>query len=217
LSGLATNAAKSVEDTAKWATGGAGLPINIKSSFDSMATNGAFAVALAQGSAEQSVLKERVVEPSSDTVNASTVNAAAARIVGNDKVPGVTGNTFGQTEIAITSYIDFLNETNAAFDTLSQNSLSYLAQQTQIAQSQWNAVNQEYQTIRADFNARNSDLYNVATAAVKSLDSTNPDYSKLTNLYNGIPKLISMINSQVEAIKKIIADLSNKISTVQNT
>ena len=214
LSGLATNAAKSVEDAAKWATGGAGLPAGIKASFDKVATNSAFAVNLSQGSAEAPVLKERVVEPSSDTVNAATVDAAATRIVGNDKVPDVaSNNTSGSAEIAVTSYVDFLNETNAALDALTQNSLSYLSQQPQISQSQWNTVNQEYQTIRATFNARNTDLVNAATSAVNSLDSADPNYTRLVNVYNGFSKLFDLVKKQSETVKQIIANLANKITT----
>jgi len=214
LSGLATNAAKSVGDAAKWATGGAGLPAGVKAGFDSMATNGAFAVNLAQGSAEQSVLKERVVEPSSDTVNAVTVNAAAARIVGNDKVPNVTStNTSGSAGIAIMAYVDLLNETNAALDALTQSKLAYLSQQTQISQSQWNDVNQEYQAIRASFNAQNANLIDAASAAVKSLDTADPNYTKLVNIYNGFGKLFNLVKAQSETVKQIIADLANKIAT----
>ena len=214
LSGLATNAAKSVEDAAKWATGGAGLTPGIKAGFDSVASNSAFAVNLSQGTAEESVLKERIVEPSVNTVNSATVDAAAARIVGNDKVPDVaSNNTSGSAEIAVTSYVDFLNETNAALDALTQNSLSYLSQQPQISQSQWNTVNQEYQTIRATFNARNTDLVNAATSAVNSLDSADPNYARLVNVYNGFSKLFDLVKKQSETVKQIIANLANKITT----
>ena len=89
LSGLATNAAKSVTDAAKWVTGGAGLSTGVKSLMDSVASNSAFSIGFTDNKAEESVLKERVVEPAENTINDQTVSAAATRIVGNAKVPDV--------------------------------------------------------------------------------------------------------------------------------
>jgi len=213
LSGLATNAAKSVEDAAKWAKGAA-LPADVKAGFDKMAANGAFAVNLAQGKAEEPVLKERVVEPSTNTVNSATVDAAGDRIVGNAKVPNSSGSgSSGSAEIAVTSYVELLNETNAALDSLTQNSLTYLSQQQQISQSQWNTANQEYQAIRASFNARNNDLIDNATSSINSLSTADPNYARLVNIYNNFGKLFNLVKTQSETVKKIISDLANKIAT----
>jgi len=57
LSGLATNAAKSVSDTLDWAKNTPGLPADIKSKFDEAAVNGAFAVNLAAAKVDFSMLK----------------------------------------------------------------------------------------------------------------------------------------------------------------
>lgn len=91
LSGLANNAAKSVEDTVAWAKNSASLPASVKSAFDSVATNASFAVNFVKSKLGAPVKQEEVVTPAVDTVNLSTVNAAASRIVGNDKVPNVLG------------------------------------------------------------------------------------------------------------------------------
>ena len=89
LSGLATNAAKSVPDTLNWAKNTPGLPADIKSKFDAAAVNGAFAVNLAQTKIDPSMLQEYTPLAAEDTVNTATLEAAAKRIVGNAKVPSI--------------------------------------------------------------------------------------------------------------------------------
>ena len=91
LAGIANNAAKSVENTVAWAKNSASLPASIKSTFDSVATNASFAVNFVKSKLGAPVLQEEVVTPAVNTVNVTTVNAAARRIVGNDKVPNVLG------------------------------------------------------------------------------------------------------------------------------
>lgn len=89
LSGLATNAAKSVSNTLDWAKNSPDLPANIKSKFDAAAVNGAFAVNLAQTKIDPSMLQEYTPVAAVDTVNTDTLEAAAKRIVGNAKVPSI--------------------------------------------------------------------------------------------------------------------------------
>ena len=89
LSGLATNAAKSVPDTLDWAKNAPGLPTDIKTKFDAAAVNGAFAVNLTQTKIDPSMLQEYTPVAAVDTVNTATLEAAAARIVGNPKVPSI--------------------------------------------------------------------------------------------------------------------------------
>lgn len=89
LSGLATNAAKSVPNTLDWAKNTPGLPADIKSKFDAAAVNGAFAVNLAQTKIDPSMLQEYTPVAAIDTVNTDTLEAAAKRIVGNAKVPSI--------------------------------------------------------------------------------------------------------------------------------
>ena len=89
LSGLATNAAKSVPNTLDWAKNVPGLPADIKSKFDAAAVNGAFAVNLAQTKIDPSMLQEYTPLAAEDTVNTATLEAAAKRIVGNAKVPSI--------------------------------------------------------------------------------------------------------------------------------
>ena len=89
LSGLATNAAKSVPNTLDWAKNSPELPADIKSKFDAASVNSAFAVNLAQTKIDPSMLQEYTPVAAVDTVNTDTLNAAAKRIVGNAKVPSI--------------------------------------------------------------------------------------------------------------------------------
>ena len=89
LSGLATNAAKSVPNTLDWAKNTPGLSADVKSKFDSAAVNGAFAVNLTQTKIDPSMLQEYTPVAAINTVNTDTLDAAAKRIVGNAKVPSI--------------------------------------------------------------------------------------------------------------------------------
>jgi hypothetical protein len=97
LSGLATNAAKSVSNTLDWAKNIPGLPADIKSNFDAAAVNGAFAVNLAQTKVDFSMLQEYTPLAAIDTVNTDTLEAAAKRIVGNAKVPSILPANIGSS------------------------------------------------------------------------------------------------------------------------
>ena len=94
LSGLATNAAKSVPDTLNWAKNTPGLPADVKSKFDAAAVNGAFAVNLTETKVDFSMLQEYTPVAATDTVNTDTLDAAAKRIVGNPKVPSILPANF---------------------------------------------------------------------------------------------------------------------------
>ena len=108
LSGLATNAAKSVQDTLDWAKNTPGLPADIKSKFDAAAVNGAFAVNLAQTKIDPSMLQEYTPVAATDTVNTDTLEAAAKRIVGNAKVPSILPANIGSSVYANTKDEDLI-------------------------------------------------------------------------------------------------------------
>lgn len=224
LAGLAINAAKSVPDTLKWATGSGAvpglpnlpsvpaLPPDVAAKFDAAATNGAFAVNLTQGKIEPPVKQEEIVEPASNTVNTDTLDAAAARVVGNDKVPTVTASSASAAETAILAYVDLMNTANASLDALAIR-LAPLTKQSQISQSDWTVVNDEYILIKATFNSRNVALGSAADNAIRSLPQSDPSYSRLVNMYNGLSKVFALLKTQSETNKKIIANLANKIAT----
>jgi hypothetical protein len=86
LTGVALNAAKSVGDTLAWAKGES-LPAGVKGAFDTAARDGAFAANFADTKLNGAMLLEVPAAPAIATADRSTVDAAAVRVVGNEKVP----------------------------------------------------------------------------------------------------------------------------------
>lgn len=214
LSGVSTLAAKNAAGAAALLTG-ASTTANFGPLTDKVKdvmSNSAFAVKLTEGKVEPPLKQEEPAPAATNTVNSDTVDAAGTRIVGNDKVPDVTtSGSSSSAEIAIMSYVDLLNETNAAFDSLAAK-LSSLSGVNQITQDQWSTVNQEYIAIKATFNARYKGLGAAADQAIRSLPQTDPNYARLVNIYNGLSKLQALLKAQSETIKKIIDELASKIT-----
>ncbi len=216
LSGLATNAAKSVQDTLKWATGKPGLPADVKSKFDSMATNGAFAVTLTQEKTEEPVLKEKIIEPSENTVNSTTVDAAAARVVGNDKVPTVVTGTATGEYIAISGFAQFVRELTAAFDALQQRINAINSQYQTITQDQWNTINNEAVALRATVRARIEALNAAALAEQNNIPDSGQNFAQKTALrtFNDIiDTYLPAMDQSSDKVRQLIKDLANKIYT----
>lgn len=215
IAGLATNAAKSVTDTLAWTKNSPQLPTQVKSVMDKVAANSAFAVNLTESKVDSALKQEEPAPVATDTVNSVTVDAAAARIVGNDKVPIVTASSGGGAEITILNFIELMNNANASFDVL-MSRVNTLSQQSQLSQTDWNEVNEEFLLIKSTYNSKHIELRTAADTAIKTVLPTDPNYAKLINLYNGLPKLFELLKVQSETIKKIIASLAAKISTVQS-
>ena len=85
VAGLANNAAKSVSKTVDSLRGLA--PPDVQSAFDTMARDSAYAVTFAQTKVDKLVLGQVTAEPAVNTVDAATIQAAATRVLGNDKIP----------------------------------------------------------------------------------------------------------------------------------
>ena len=224
LAGLATNAAKSVTDTLKWATGtGAvpglpnlpgvpALPADVAAKFNAAAVNGAFAVNLTQGKVEPPLKQEVVVEPATDTVNTATVTAAAERVVGNDKVPSVVsngGNNDAATKTAI--YISLVGSTYA--DALSiETKIFDLESAATISQESWNIINQEFIAVKATYNARIDEVQSAAATAINALGA--PQNASLVQKYTSAQSLITKsLFPLFNSIKQRLKTLANKIST----
>jgi hypothetical protein len=101
LAGTALNAAKSAGDTVKWASGQltsaasnitsgvASAGNNIKSAFDTVARDAAFAVDFSNEKIDSAMSNEEIPPAINNTVDRKTLNAAVTRIVGNKKIPEV--------------------------------------------------------------------------------------------------------------------------------
>lgn len=176
VAGLANNAARSVTDTVKNLQN---LPVSsdIKAQFDNLTKNTAFAVQFTDTKVSEPVVNETTPEPARDSVDASTVTAAAERVVGNPKVPAATETT-GPTGPG------FL-EMNVAWDwikgltdnlILIEKSVTALLPLPEISESQYSTVAADYQAQKEEFNAKYS-IYqrNVIEAIKKMPDGRNKD------------------------------------------
>lgn len=88
LAGTALNAAKSVTDTFKWATGG-DIGSALKTQFDQAARAADFATSFAQSKINDAVAQTAEPGAALDTANRDTVDAAVTRVTGNAKIPPV--------------------------------------------------------------------------------------------------------------------------------
>lgn len=183
LSGLATNAAKSVPDALKWATGTGAVPglpnmpdasalsAEVKASFDEMATNGAFAVSLTQGKLEPELKQEEIVEPAEDTIDSDTLDAAAQRILGDDKIPDVIGmGSSIAADYATGEFALFVDTVYAEAMSIS-NRVSYYERIYSVTQENWRTVNQEFITVKEQFNSKVESIQTIADDAVTALGS----------------------------------------------
>lgn len=212
LSGLATNAAKSVTDTANWAKNVPGLPADIKAKFDATAVNGAFAVNLTQAKVDEPVLQETKPVAADNTVNSATVDAAGQRVVGNDKVPGVSGDsTYTDATTKIQARLTFANEIFVGFEALEPTATAY-EKASSITQSQWETLNAELTVVRATFNARAQALTDAAYAAVEALPS-GPVKNRLVAALNKSNDTNKALTAYAKILIKRVKDLANKIAT----
>lgn len=198
LVGTVLNAAKSLPAAANWAKG-LPVPPSIKTAFDQVARDGAFAVDLANQNITNSLKQEIVPVPASDTVNRETLNAASSRVVGNAKVPPVDYNNTPKVDI-----VKFGSAVNAA-------SQDFVALRIEL-QTTTKRLAAEGLPIRVrlleqrlgDFNALDSKLLGLSREA------------KLVELQIGsVPPQLAIIESLQESVAKLIAALTNTIQQLK--
>lgn len=214
LSGLATNAAKSVEQTVQWATGAPNLPAEVKDKFTATAVNSAFAVNLTQTKVDPPVKQETKPEPAAATVNAETQDAAAKRVVGNDKVPSVSAE--GGVAAAKEKTQAFLDITKVAFAAFEAAvaKVDELEKSTVVTQAQLDAINAELAPARATYNSRVNGLRDEASDAINALPPTSTTRKNLVNVYNRITQvIIPALIEYVKAYKQRFEALKGRITT----
>ena len=213
LSGLATNAAKSVTDTANWAKNAPGLPADIKAKFDTTAVNGAFAVNLTQAKVDEPVLQETKPVAADNTVNSATVDAAAKRVTGDERVPQVSSSN-STSDVAIFAFAEFLNSLKASFTALKTQIISIDKEYQTITQEQWNTVNGEAVALRATVRARFRDLEAAAIKEYEKLPGEGQTYGQrvAVRTYNSTTDTFSLVTEISEEVRKLLKDLANKIS-----
>jgi hypothetical protein len=214
LSGLAINAAKSVTDTANWAKNAPGLPADIKAKFDATAVNGAFAVNLTQDKVDEPVLQETKPVAADNTVNSATVDAAAKRVTGDERVPQVSGNN-SASAVAVFAFADFIKSLSTSFSALKTKINSINQEYQTITQEQWNLLNSEAITLRATVRARLADLNSAALKELDAIENLNLGrYTRnnIVNTYNFTLDDAKSMTALSEEIRQLLKELAFKIS-----
>jgi hypothetical protein len=229
VAGLATMAAKSVDSTLSYLKNGAGnlpalpglpaipgadaLTNNVKSAFDNIATNSAFAVNLTKQKIEPPFKQETTPEPAVGTANTETVSAACTRVVGNEKVPSVTpaDGGIGDVREKLRAWLSLQDSTYEGLKALLPTIEEY-EKATSITQEQWEVLNAELQTVRATYNARTTPLQNIAVDAVNALPSSgSKEIAK--SAVSKAQDAAKALREYAVIIVKRVKDLANKIVT----
>jgi hypothetical protein len=188
------------------------LPAEIKDKFNSVATNGAFAVNFTKTKLDLPVLQETKPVPAVGTVDNQTQDAAAKRIVGNDKIPEVAksnANIFP----AIFAFKDFVTNLTASFSILKNTVESILADNTSITQEQWNTVNSEAVVLRATVNARVTELNTAASNEIDKIPAARQTFEQKNAVqqYNFALEDLQALAKLSDQVRVLIKNLANKI------
>ena len=224
LAGMSLNAAKSLPSAEAFAKG---LPIpgdvtgSVKAEFDKNVRDGAFAVNLADTKVPEPFKAIDIPVPKNNTVSRATVDAAATRIAGNDKIPppnygppapadeSVGLTQLKQIQAMLTEIVPLLNkrlkQVYAADDLVKP-----LQNQQQITSAEWEAANAAYQSGRAEYNeivvpklGELNALYDRAESRVRTITSKD-----ITTLYEVLEAGLKISKN----VKEQLASLQNKIA-----
>lgn len=208
LTGTVLNAAKSLPNTVDWAKG-LPLPPGVKTSFDTVARDSAFAVDFAKQKVDNSLKQEIVPTPASDTVNRETLNAAATRVVGNPKVPPVSysSKTTQRTPRELDAAISvILNNINILID--ASIVVMSKSDRTRAETNSYNADIRNLELLIADLQAADGQLLEI----VRESNALEPPFPAITaraeTIIEKAKKAIAVIQSAIDSLRKTLANLS---------
>jgi len=214
--GAALNSAVSPEQAANFLKGIPVVGENLAEKFTANTRDGAFATILAKDKIPPVFKAEVTPEPAADTVNRDTVNAASARVVGNPKVPEPN---YGPSQ-PIRSIAEQNAELKSAFDEVLRSlesiesksvrveaNLSALEMQATITETEFNAINSEFEGLRFQYLAQSRSFARVR----ETFDSSVPAV-QLTNRKVAIKVQLTTteLASTLVSYKDRIAELSKK-------
>lgn len=223
LAGLATNAAKSVAGTEALLKN-LGVPADVTAGFtDAFNKNirdGAFAAKFSETKVPLPFKAEIVPVPAELTVQRPTVDAASARVIGNEKVPepnygpvapepDAEKRTIAEITRLATELAALIAKTDQELTAL-DSKVTALESQQNITDAEWQAVNAERQSVRSRYNAvvvpLNSQFIEVFNSAN---ETTRVAYLPVgTRIRNALSTLVETavgINNRVKELSKKIA------------
>jgi hypothetical protein len=224
IAGMSLNAAKDLPSAEAFAKG---LPIpgdatgSVQAAFGSAVRDGAFAVNLVNNKIPTEFKQQDTPVPANNTVNRGTVDAASSRVIGDEKVPPpnygpkTTVENQADVEAFVSKSIELINKyINVAGRSLSavRVKIEALANQQSISQEAYDAVNNEFQTIRQAYNAQAPSLASEVFGIYDRLTKSQQD------VVNGFPNspvkissLVQLIVEQSKQIKELLYQVSLKI------
>jgi hypothetical protein len=225
LAGMALNAAKDLPSAEAFVKG---LPIPgdatgaVQAAFGNAVRDGAFAVNLVNTKVPAAFKQQETPVPAADTVSRGTVDAASSRVLGNDKVPppNYGPNVKVENEDDVKSYVDkatilinqYINVAGRGFLAV-RPKIEALANQQSITQQQYDAVNNEFQSIREAYNSKAPAFSSEVFSAYNRLSPSQQRAAEAggeigtTRIRNSVRTIVE----QSTQIKELLKQLSLKI------
>jgi hypothetical protein len=214
--GAALNSAVSPEQAANFLKGVPVVGDKLAEKFAANTRDGAFAATLSKDKIPAPFKAETTPEPAAETVNRDTLNAATARVVGNPKVPEPN---YGPSQ-PIRSIAEQNAELKSAFDEVVRSlesiesksvrvetNLSTLEMQATITETEFNAINSEFEGLRFQYLAQSGSF-----ARVRETFNSSVPAVQLTNRKVSIKvqTTVTELASTLVDYKDRIAQLSKK-------
>lgn len=205
LAGTAMNAARSIADTFSWATGGT-LPTGVADTFNQVARDGAFAVGFGDTKVSDAMKQQTLPEESIDTVVRATVDAAAGRVIGNEKVPDIEYNT-PLPPISGGSLSEQVAQASVRLGAITQQQTPIFRMESQIASDPNVGVDiiREYERLLSDLTDLLGTLQNIKSQAANAEPPLSSVVAAADRVKNLVDQQITQLESAVRRVRQRMA------------
>ena len=192
--GLASVFSKSSEEGADWIRGQ--LPGDKQAEFDKKYAEAKFAVGTAEQKLNDPVLQQAPPGESTNTVNRVTVDAAAVRIVGNDKVPATTYGNQPANEALVAENKALRKEIKALLGRLAEIKVSTAPP------DQLDALNAQLDALLAEFQIVLDKTSTIEARALNAVPYSSEFSQKLRGQLTDIITAMQLANELKKAIRQ---------------
>jgi len=204
LAGVALNAAKNIDGTVAWAKNL--LSPDAKLDYDILAKDAAFSVNFAKTKLNGAMKQEIPGFPAIDTVDRATLDAAAARITGNDKIPDVRYTNIPAVPLGQVLSLSLGANTQRFQSIVSEfNLVSKKTEQQRETTASFYADLRAYDNFIADLTGLEGELLSLKRLAEKA-EPPNP------GLVSRADAALSLIDSQIATIEAAKSALEQQIA-----
>lgn len=198
LSGMAANFAKSSTEGADWLRGK--LPASKQADFDKRFADAKFAVGTAEQKLNDPVKQEAPPGEAENTVNRVTVDAAATRVVGNDKVPSFNYGTQPANEALVAENKLLRKEIRALLERIIEvNASDATPDQADAKIAQLGAIAKELDIVEGKVTALKARALNAnpySASFMKILEEEIADIISAINNINTLQKYLRQLKRQ---------------------